>query len=403
MVELNFKANSTTEWREYTKIMKSMFWEEFDKQRQEHARRMLQDQINEEFQMQIGAGWHQKGSQARRDDRNGYRYRSFELMNGFIPLFKIPRARKMAIHYSAFGLWERVQPKVMDAMLKAYLYSRGSGACQEILKAFGQTRFSKTFLQRLVRSFERSLTEYRRRKIDKHWPYIFIDGMEIQFYDGLELKKRVVLIALGMDHDKNKQILGWVTVRSEHETAVRSLLLHLKEKGLQIPDLFITDDSKGIIAALELEYLHVPRQLCAFHKIHNIDDHLKDKKHRAAIMRQAADIYQLSSCRRQAIERLGVFIKDWRRLEPEAVRLFKDGFERTLTYFDFPKEDRKSIYTSNAIEQQISQLREWLRRFSYFRGQVNLDLALYSYVHMKSNEELPAITQGQLSEVHTFS
>ena len=77
--------------------------------------------------------------------------------------------------------------------------------------------------------------------------------------------------------------------------------------------------------------------------------------------------------------------------------------KRTLTYFDFPKDDWKSIYTSNAIEQHIGKLRGWMSRFSYFRGQTNLDLALYSYVHMKSNEELPSIRrQDQRSELHTF-
>ena len=402
-MELNFKADSTTEWREYTKMMKSMFWDEFEERRKKDARRMIQGQINEEFQIQIGASWNEKGSAMRQDDRNGYRERSFEVINGFIPSFIIPRARNMQITYSAFGLWERVQPKVLNAMLKAYLYSRGSGATQEIIEAFGQSRFSKSFLQRLVRRFEYSLKEYHARKIDKFWPYVFMDGMAIKFYDGLELKERVVLIAMGMDHDKQMAILGWVTVRSEHETAVRSLILYLKQKNLKTPDLFITDDSKGIIAALELEYPHVKRQLCAFHKINNIDAHLEDKKNRAAMMRQAGDIYKLSSSRREAIERFGAFIKDWKQLEPEAVRLFKQGFERTLTYFDFPTEDWKSIYTSNPIEQQIGKLRDWLRRFNYFRGQTNLDLALYSYVHCKSGEELPSYKQGQVSDLHTFN
>lgn len=390
MIELNFKANSTTEWRECTKMMRSMFWDEFETRRRKDAQKMIQDQINEEFEMQIGASWHEKDSSLRQDDRNGYRLRSFEVMNGFVPSFVIPRARKIKIHYSLFGLWERVQPKVLDAMLKAYLYSRGSGSSQEIIQAFGQSRFSKTFLQRLVKRFEDSLREYRQRKIDKLWPYVFIDGMAVKVYEGLELKKRIVLIALGMDREKHKEILGWVTVRSEHETAVRSLLLHLKEKGLKTPDLFIADDAKGILSALKLEYPHVRRQLCVFHKIKNIGDHLKDLSHRKQITRQAGDIYQLSSSRREAIERFGVFLKDWRSLESEAVRLFKHGFERTLTYFDFPREDWKSIYTSNPIEQQIGKLRDWIRRFSYFRGQTNLDLALYSYVHMKSGEGLPS-------------
>lgn len=403
MNQLNFQGYSTTEWREYKKIMKEMFWLEFEKKRKEDARYLIQQKINEEFNLQIGASKYER-KQQRKDVRNGYRTRTFEVMNNYIASLLIPRARKMDIRFSAFDLWERVQPQVLNAILKAYLYSRGSGASQEIIKAFGQSCFSKTFIQKLIKQFEKKLERFHNSRISQKWPYVFIDGMAVKFYDGLDLKKRVVLLAMGMDHDKNKRILGWVTVRSEHETAVRSLLVYLKDKGFKCPDLFITDDSKGIIQALKLEFPHAPRQLCAFHKIHNIQDNLVDKANRKSIMREAGDIYKYSSTRKEAIEKLGVFIKNWNKKEPEATRLFRCGFVRTLTYFNYPKEDWISIYTSNPIEQKIQKIKDWFMRFRYFRGDKNLDLALYSYIELRETDE--DVPQGEkalpLSNVHTF-
>jgi len=403
MNQLKFYGYSTTEWREYKKIMKEMFWLEFENKRKEDARKLLQQQINEEFNIQIGASKYER-KKDRKDFRNGSRTRTFEMMNNYIACLEIPRARKMDIHFSAFDLWERVQPQVLNAILKAYLYSRGSGASQEIIKAFGQSRFSKTFIQKLVVEFESKLKRFHQAPITKKWPYVFIDGTAVKFYDGLDLKKKIVLLAMGMDHNKNKKILGWVTVRSEHETAVRSLLVYLKDKGFKCPDLFITDDSKGIIQALRLEFPHVPRQLCVFHKIHNIQDNLSDKTNRKLIMRQAGDIYKYSSNRKEAIEKLGIFIKNWSKKEPKATRLFRCGFVRTLTYFNYPKEDWISIYTSNPIEQKIQKIKDWFMRFRYFRGNKNLDLALYSYIELREvDEDVPQSKKNlPLSNVHTF-
>ncbi len=403
MNQLSFQGHSNTEWREYKKIMREMFWTDFENKRRKDARELIQRNINEEFNIQIGASKYER-KQERKDVRNGYRDRTFEIMNNHIACIRVPRARKMDIRFSAFDLWQRVQPQVLNAILKAYLYSRGSGSCQEIIQAFGQSRFSKTFIQKLVIQFEKKLEKFHNSRITKKWPYIFIDGMAVKFYDGLDLKKRVVLLAMGMDHDKQKRILGWVTVRSEHETAVRSLLVYLKDKSLSDPDLFITDGSKGIIQALKLEFPHTPRQLCAFHKIHNIQDNLLDKNNRQPMMREAGDIYKYSSTRKESIEKLGIFIKNWNKKEPEATRLFKSGFVRTLTYFDFPKKDWISIYTTNPIEQKNQKIRDWFMRFRYFRGNKNLDSALFSYIEMREINEEVSVSEKlkTFQNVHTF-
>lgn len=388
MNQLRFSNYTTTEWREFKKIHKEMFWSELDLKNKEEAKRMVQKQIYEEFDTQIGASRYERAPGKRLDDRNGYRYRSYEIKDNYICNLKIPRARKLDIRFTVFDMWERIQPKVLEAMLKTTLLAKSSSCAQDIIQAFGQSRFSKTFLQHLVKRYENNLKQYLRRKLTKSYAYVFIDGMGIKLYDAY-LKEKVVIFAMGMDKDKNKEILGWIIADTETEQAVRSLLIDLKNRGLEEPDLFMTDESKGIISALKLEYPHTKRQLCAFHKVNNIQSNLKDIKNRKDIMREAMDIYKLSNSRKEAVKRFKLFRSHWKNKEYEAVRLFSRKFEDTLTYFDFPKEDWVSIYTTNPIEQLIGKIRDWTNKFNYFRGYANLELALYTYICHKNKGLVP--------------
>jgi transposase-like protein len=398
--QLCFKGYSTEEWIEFKKIHHEMFWTELDNWRLKEAKRIIQERIYEEFEMHIGAA-HYERSPTRRDDRNGHRYRGLEILGGRIVDLKIPRSRQLDVRFTIFDKWERVQERVLAAMTTAYLLGKSSSAAVAIVEAFGQDRYSRSFLQRLVKNFERRLKYYRQRKIRKAWPYIFIDGMAVKVYDTY-YKERVVIFAFGMDDDHNTELLGWVVADSEDEIAGRSLLIDLKHRGLKMPEMFITDGSGGIKAALKLEYPHVPRQLCAFHKVKNINDNLVNLKHRKAILREAGDIYQLSQTRTEAVKRFRTFRARWRKKEPEAVRLFSRGFEDTLRYFDFPEHLWVSIRTTNPLEQFIGKLRDWTSRFSYFQGNANLELALFTYVCYKSGKLVSEVSDEVLLEKPTL-
>ncbi|MCC6450424.1 MAG: IS256 family transposase [Candidatus Aureabacteria bacterium] len=379
MKQLRFERHCTERDGEFKQMMRMLFWEELERQQMEDARGLLQEQIYREFDVQIGAPRYGR-SESRRDERNGHRIRSYEILGGRVGELRIPRAREMEIRFTVLEKWERVQPKVVAALLTAYLLGKSAAAGSMIAEAFGQSRFSRTYLQRLVRQFERRLKQWRERLIKRSWPYIFIDGMVVKVYEAEHLKEKVVIFAYGMDDEHRTELLGWVVADSEEEGAVRSLLIDLRRRGLQTPELFISDAAGGIRSALKLEYPHVSWQLCSFHKIQDIQENLCDRKHRKAIMREAGDIYQLASSRSDAWRRLAAFKRRWMRKEPEAVRLFARGFEHTLRYFAFPSTMWVSLRTNNPMEQLIGKLRAWLVRFNYFHGRANLDLALFSYV-----------------------
>jgi transposase-like protein len=383
MKRLDFGSYSSTEWEEFKRIHREMFWEELEEGTLREAKRILQEQVYEEFDLQLGAKRFER-TPGRRDERNGTRVRSYEITAGRIAELVIPRARKLDIRFTVFEQWQRVQPEVLAALLKAYLLSRSASCAAEIAEAFGQSRFSRSFFRQLVRGFEERLHGYHRRSL-RNWPYVFIDGMAVKVRD-LRLRDKMVIFAIGMDNERHWEVLDWVVADQEDEGSIRGLLGDLKRRGLTDPKLFISDDSAGILSALRLEYPHAAWQSCAFHKISAIQRRLKNMSHRKEILRDAGDIYALSQTRTQAIRRFEAFRTKWRRREPEAVRLFVRGFEDTLRYFDFPRHMWISLYTNNPMEQFIGKLRTWTDRYNYFQGQTNLELSLYTYVCHKTGE-----------------
>jgi transposase-like protein len=401
MKQLRFNTNSSQEWLRCKQFFRNNFWDNLEAWKLREAKRMLQAQIYEEFDMQIGAPRYAR-TDTRAGFRCGYRSRDFEILGGLIKDLTIPRARKLDIRFSIFDKWERVQKKLLTAMTTAYLLGKSSATAVEIIEAFGQSRFSRSFLQKLVKNFEKSLKQYKNQEIKEEWPYVFIDGMLVDVHD-VYYKEQVVIFAYGVDDKHNNQLLGWVVADTEDEIAVRSLLIDLQRRGFKTPDLFVTDESKGIRSALRLEYPHVPWQLCSFHKTQTINRNLTDCEHRKAIMREAGDIYQLSTTRSEAIKRFKAFKRRWRTKEPKAVRLFCNNFEDTLRYFDFPKEMWISIRTTNPIEQYLGKLRRWTSKFSYFHGRANLELALFTYLCYKSGRLVPDCLDEAKSQMCTLS
>jgi len=94
------------------------------------------------------------------------------------------------------------------------------------------------------------------------------------------------------------------------------------------------------------------------------------------------------------------FKKKWYEKERTAIVHFCTGFERTLRYFKYPKEHWKSIYTNNAAESFISIMSSWTRKFKYFEGKRNLDLAVFSYFYSKFGDLV--LNMNSLKKDSTF-
>jgi transposase-like protein len=392
MEQLNFEEHFTRRWQESKREFRSRFWEEIQSEIKGQVKEMLENLIQMEFSQQLGAHPYQRTGSRRKDKRNGTYFRHLESPVGRIEDIRIPRARALDIRFSLFDRWQQVDDQLLEAMLQAYLLSRSSSCAQKIIQAFGHSRFSRGFLQRLTNSFEDKLQAWLNRPITRPYPYVFIDGMVVDVKE-VDLQQWCVLWALGMDENHNTEVLGFLVLKTESQEGCERLLRDLRRRGLQPPKLVISDDSKAIKNAAAMIFPHTPQQGCSFHKVKAAGKYLNNKKNRKAFSRQAADVYLKATGKKSILKRLRQFKSKWRNKEPDALRSFLNGFERTITFLDFPKDHWHWIHTNNLCESFISQVRGWTHRFGYFQGRGNLYTALFSYLCHKQPElaslELP--------------
>ena len=159
MIQLNFEENRTFRWQESKRQFRARFWEEIQLQIRGQVKHMIQDLLQGEFNELIGAGPYERND-LRQGKRNGSYTRALETPLGRIEDIQIPRARSLDIRFSLFDRWQQVSEEVVEAMLQTYLLGRSSSCAQEIIQAFGHSRFSRGYLQRLTHQFEDRLQEW---------------------------------------------------------------------------------------------------------------------------------------------------------------------------------------------------------------------------------------------------
>ena len=245
-------------------------------------------------------------------------------------------------------------------------------------------KYSRGFFVSLSKYMEEGLKQWLDRPITKRYKYVFIDGMGVSVKEN-EKQKKVVIWALGIDEKGNKDVLGHVLSRGESWHSVKGLIEDMQRRGLQTPDLFISDGAAGIESALKMSYPNVPRQLCAIHLTRYAKNKIIDYKQKQRFYSDAIDIYTQANNKTAAIKAYEKFCKKWAN-QAKALRTFKRSFHKTLIYFRYNPKDWKSIYTSNPIENHIGVMRAWTSKYKYFAGRHNLNLALYSYFYSKQGD-----------------
>jgi transposase-like protein len=396
MESLNFEEHLTRRWQESKREFRSRFWDEIQCQIRGQVKQMLEQLIQTEFNGLIGAARYER-CLTRQSKRNGFYLRQLETPLGRIGDIRIPRARALDIRFSLFDRWQQVEDSVLESMLQAYLLGRSSSCAQKIIQAFNHSRFSRSFLQRLTHRFEDNLQAWLNRPITTAWPYLFIDGMVVDVKETW-LQEWVVLWALGMDEDRNYEVLGFVVLKTESQEGAERLLRDLKGRGLVPPKLVISDDSKAIENATAMVFPHTVQQGCVFHKLKAAGRHLKNARNRKAFLQESRDIYAKAKNKRTAITRLRNLKKHWQKRESDAVKSLQTGFDRTLAYFDFPQKHWSWIRTNNLSERFIREARRWIARFGYFQGRGNLYTTLFTFLCHQNPKLVPNLHQQLISK-----
>ena len=343
-----------------------------------------------EQRVSVGCGRY-KRSQGRLGYRNGSYARDLLTSYGWIDGLVVPRVREGGISFEVLERYRRRQRQVDLVLLEAFLLGHSTRKTVRWFKTLFGDGVSAQTVSNIVRELDQGVQQFHRRLLGDDYRFLYLDGLWITLSKPVKVKK-VLLVALGVKADGSKELLGFQLAGSESESWWWGFISDLRERGLRKGglELIVSDDAKGLLKAIQALYPRVPHQLCTFHKAFDLGQHLVDKRHRQAIIRDALYVFE-GETGVEVGQRLQLFCGKWSTQEPKAVRNFVRGFECCLAYLHYPDPLRTMLKTNNPIERYLQELRRRIipmRAFNNSRSVERIVYGLIAYV-LKPEQDMP--------------
>ncbi len=341
----------------------------------------FQHTVYAEFKEQIGSDLYER-KESDRDKRSGTYARDFTTTFGRTRL-RIPKVRKKSKDYvyTLLEKYQRRQHKFDDMIVLSLLLGFSTRKQRKFFQAFIGDAVSHQTASMLLRNLSDELRVYQTRRIEDKYRFIIIDAIWVHIKE-VDIKSRPILFAMGITKEGKKEIIAFKLASGETEEEYTAFLNDLYRRGLEGEslELIISDGASGIISACNMVYPYTPRQRCYTHKLRNLLNNIRYKyKHKANLMKEASNIYK-SASRQEAIGKFKKFVNKWRKKEPKAIRCFQDQFYYTLNFYDFPKDVRKAISTTNHLERFIEEIRRRIKIQGYFRNARSLNLWIFGLI-----------------------
>ncbi len=312
------------------------------------AERMMDLEVEAKTGAALGAR-----SAARHTHRNGYRERAWETRAGRIEL-AIPKLRKGS-YFPSFLEPRRTAEKALTAVIQeAYIHGISTRAVDDLVKAMGGSGVSKSQVSRLCEEIDERVNAFLSRPLEGTWPYLWIDATYVKAREGGRIVSMATIVAVGVNTDGRREVLGVATGASEAEPFWRAFLRSLADRGLRGVKLVIADDHKGLRAAAA-KVFSATHQRCRVHWMRNALAHVPPKQRPAAVAMLKTIFAQDSA---EAAHAQWRQVADALRERFSRLAELMDGArEDVLAYMTFPREHWAQIASTNPLERLNGEIK----------------------------------------------
>jgi len=358
------KFSSTTEVME---AMKDMF------------RDVLQQVMEGELEEKLGYEKsnrvsNEKESTVSKNYRNGYSKKTVKTQLGEVDV-KVPRDRNGEYEPQIVGKYSRNADGMEEKILALYACGMSQRDISEQIKNLYDVEISPELVSKISEKIMPEVAAWQNRGLDHVYPFVFMDAIHYKIKEDHQYVTRAAYVVLGISMDGCKDILGiWV---GEHESSKfwLSVLNDLKSRGVQDVYLFCVDGLSGFREAIEAVYPKAQIQRCIIHQIRSSTRFVgyKDIKKLMADLKQ---VYQAAT-EEEALDALTRFKSTWGKAYPSCVKSWEENWDILSTFFAYPPEVRRIIYTTNIIEGLNRQFRQITKNKPSFTNDDSLKKMLY--------------------------
>jgi putative transposase len=329
---------------------------------------LIEEVMREELEQCLGAAWGESTPQ-RKGYRNGYYTRDLVTKTGCIEDLSVPRDREGQYRTQVFERYGRYEPEVAEALTEMFVSGTSTHKVGKVAQTLMGVAPSASAVSRLNQTLTDQFETWRERPLLTHYRILYLDGIHFTVRHGTQTDSTIILTALGVDLEGNKEVLALRACAEEDKDGWSCLVQDLRKRGATQIDLIVTDGHDGLLAAVSALFSSTPRQRCLVHKQRNVLSAIP-RRERGEVQAELVGIWEQSN-KQEAMVQLAAFKAKYSKRYPEAVRSLAEDEEHLLTFYEFPQAMHRSIQTTNAIESLFSNVRQRTDQIDVFTTEMS--------------------------------
>lgn len=360
--------------REYIKEQKFTSSDDILKSLKQLFSDVLQEALEAELDESLGYGKYESSENKGNNSRNGHSKKTIKTELGPIEI-NVPRDRNGEFEPKIIPKHQRSVSGIEDKIIALYSTGMTTRDISEQIKELYDFDISAETVSNITNRILPLVSEWQNRPLEKKYSFVFMDAIHYKVREDKHIVVKAAYVVIGVDLDGYKEVLGIWIGANESSKFWLSVLNDIKNRGVEDVLIFCVDGLNGFKEAIGATFPFAKIQRCIIHQIRSSMKYIPYKDRKPFI----ADLKTVYTAvnEEMALDNLMILKDKWSNKYPTAIKSWEDNWDNLSTYFEFPSNIRKIIYTTNVIESLNSQFRKVTKTKLIFPNDESLMKMLY--------------------------
>ena len=272
---------------------------------------------------------------------------------------RVPQDRQGRFSTEVFERYQRSEKALVSALAEMYIQGVSTRKTKAITEALCGHSFSASTISRINKTLDAELEKFFSRRLDEAASYLILDARYEKVREDGVVRNRAVLIAIGVNDDGRRCVLGVDLASRESRSSWRDFLIGLKKRGLSGVEFVVSDNHEGLKKAIAEVLPEASWQRCYVHFLRNAIDHLPRKKDDDCIL-ELRWLYERRNVG-EARQDLGAWLSKWQGKYSRLCDWVEENIDETFTFYRLPRQHHKHMKSTNMLERLNEEIRRRTR------------------------------------------